>query len=79
MTAYMQALVRESMMTGVLCMSVDDAFCKERQALCSLKRRAWRVLSHDGTVEQRLPDVFRKGFVVFVAELSFQETRVVGR
>ena len=78
MTAYVQALVREAMVTRVLCLGGDNAFGEECQALGGLERRAWRILTHDGTVEQRLPDIFRERSVVFVAELSFQQTWVVG-
>jgi hypothetical protein len=60
MTAHMQASVVEATIAREWCMGSDNTLSKECQSLCRLKRRAWRILSHDSTIEKRLEGVFLK-------------------
>ena len=74
---YVQSPVRESVITWKGCARSDDTLGKISQCLSGLERRTRRILSHDASVEQRLPWVLREPSVHLASVLSHQFTRVV--
>ena len=70
MATYVQAFKVETMTTGIGCLRrMKNALGHKSQTLRGLKRRAWRILTHDATVEQRFPNVLLQ-FVMTLRTLA---------
>ena len=79
MTAYMQTLIRETMITWESCSRCDDTFCKISQRLAGLKGRARRILTLNTTVQERFPRIMREPLVHLAAVSTHQTSWIVRR
>ena len=77
-TTYVQALVVETVRTGIGGMRrMNDALRHKCQALRGLKRRTWRVLTHNTAVQQGFPHVLTQQTMALRALASYHHARVV--
>ena len=80
MVAYFVLGVKyENVMMWEGCTWSDDTFGQESQRLRGLEGRTRRILSHDASVEQRLPWVQGEPLVHLASVLAHESARVVGR
>lgn len=79
MTANMESTIREAMSTRETCGWSYDAFCKESQTLRGFESRAWRILTHDSTIEKWRPVVARQHAMCLTSIASNKHSWVVGR
>ena len=79
MTAYMQTLIRETMITWESCSRCDDTFCKIGQRLAGLKGRTRRILTLNTTVQERFPRITREPLVHLAAVSTHQTSWIVRR
>ena len=78
MTTHVQTLVVETMCTGIGSMRrMENTLCHKGQTLGGLKRRTWRILSHNTTVQQGFPHVLAEQTVTLRTLASHHHTRVV--
>ena len=66
-TSHVQTLEVETMSAGIHRLRGNHTFSHERQSLCGLESGAWRILTHDTTVKQRLPYILRQQTVILRA------------
>ena len=79
MTANMQTLIRETMITRESCSRCDDTFSKIGQRLTCLKGRTRRILSLNTTVQERFPRIMREPLVHLTAVSTHQTSWIVRR
>ena len=76
-TTDVKASVVETMETAERCAWSDDALAEKCKSLRRLECRAWRILSHDASVEQWLPGIETQGSMVLAAIPAYHHTRVI--
>ena len=79
MAAHVKPLVGESMMARESRTRSDDTLGEIGECLRGLEGRTRRILSHDASVEQRLPWVQGEPLVHLASVLAHESARVVGR
>ena len=79
MAAHVKPLVGESMMARESRTRSDDTLGEIGERLRGLEGRTRRILSHDASVEQRLPWVQGEPLVHLASVLAHESARVVGR
>ena len=68
----------ESLRAWIRCVCVYNALLQEGECLGGLESRTWRILSHDGTIEQGLVNILRQFPVVLASLTANHHTWVIG-
>ena len=76
-TTDMKSPVRKSSATRIHCTRSNDTLLQKGQGLSGLKRRSRWIRSHDCTVQQRLPRIFRQLDVILASATANHQTGIV--
>ena len=75
--AHTQSFENKSVITREQSLLIYNSLGEVSNSLSGLKRRAWRILSHDGTVQKRLRRILRQLHLIPSTHLAQHHVRVV--